>query len=566
MVAAITAMCATRAHGVTLCTGGIVRITRIAAAAGGIVVIGALVLTGCASDDGGNGGEGASTGIVTAQNNEPQNPLIPAVTNEVGGGLVLQNIFAQLVYYNPDGSLELESAKSIESDDNQNWTITLNEGLKFSDDTDVTAESFVKAWQYAASDPTFENQWWFANFAGYNDGGDDPENPEVVEESLALEVVDDLTFTVELAGPQSDFPISLGYQVFSPLPESFYDDPEAFGEAPIGNGPYKLETWEHDSVISLVPNESYDGPRKPQNGGLDLVPYGTQDAAYADLLSDNLDVIQQVPNSALATYKDDLGDRAVDQPAAIWQGLTIPARLPHFADDEEGDLRRQAISHAIDREEVTSVIFEGTRTPAVDFTSPVIDGWSDSIAGSEVTEFDADLAKDLWAQADAISPWDGSFDIAYNADGGHQPWVDAVTNQIKNTLGIEAAGISYPDFATLRAEVKARTIQASLRSGWQFDYPGAYNILGALFITGAGSNDGDYSSPEYDELVNKGATAASVEEANDYFAQAQEVLFADLPVLPMWYSSVNAGYSTLVENVAYGWDSWPVLYAVTKSE
>src|SRR5690606_10283247 len=221
-------------------------------------------------------------------------------------------------------------------------------------------------------------------------------------------------------------------QVFSPLPDSFYDDPEAFGEAPIGNGPYKLEKWEHDSVISLVPSETYDGPRKAQNGGLDLVAYGTQDAAYADLLSDNLDVIQQVPNSALATYKDDLGDRAVDQPAAIWQGLTIPSRLAHFGNDEEGALRRQAISHAIDREEVTSVIFEGTRTPAVDFTSPVIDGWSDSIPGSEVTQFDADLAKELWSQADAISPWSGSFDIAYNADGGHQPWVDAVTNQIKN--------------------------------------------------------------------------------------------------------------------------------------
>ena len=135
------------------------RITRIAAAAGGIAIASALVLTGCASgDDGNNGGGGTSTGIVTAQNNEPQNPLIPAITNEVGGGLVLQNIFAQLVYYNPDGSLEMESAESIDSDDNQHWTITLKDGLTFSDGSDVTADSFVDAWQYAASDAEFENQ------------------------------------------------------------------------------------------------------------------------------------------------------------------------------------------------------------------------------------------------------------------------------------------------------------------------------------------------------------------------------------------------------------------------
>jgi oligopeptide transport system substrate-binding protein len=547
-----------------------VKRNRIALAGTALLAAGVMALAGCsAGGDAGNGGEetGASTGIVTVQSNEPQNPLLPAVTNEVGGGLVLQNIFAGLVYYEADGKVANELAESIESEDNQTWTIKIKKDQEFSDGTPVTAESFVDAWQYAASDPGFENQWWFANFAGYNDGGDDPDNPAVVEDSLSLEVVDDTTFTVELAAPQSDFPTTLGYQVFAPLPESFFDDPDAFGQNPVGNGPYKLEKWEHDAVISLVPNDKYDGPRKAQNGGVDLVSYGTADAAYADLLSDNLDVINPgVPPSALATYKDDLGDRAVDQPAAIWEGLTIPARLAHFGNDEEGNLRRQAISYAIDRDEITDVIFEGTRTPAVDFTSPVIAGWNDKIKGSEVTHADADKAKELWAQADAISPWSGTFTIAYNADGGHQPWVDAVSNQIKNTLGIDAAGQSFPDLATLRAEIKNRTLNAATRSGWQFDYPGAYNILGALFITGAGSNDGDYSNPKYDELVQKGATAPTVEEGNKLFEQAQEVLFQDLPVLPLWYRSTNAGYSTAVDNVEYGWDSWPIIYQITKAE
>ncbi|HQC43463.1 MAG TPA: hypothetical protein PLV91_08335, partial [Verrucomicrobiota bacterium] len=47
------------------------------------------------------------------------------------------------------------------------------------------------------------------------------------------------------------------------------------------------------------------------------------------------------------------------------------------------------------------------------------------------------------AQADAISPWSGTFQISYNADGGHQTWVDAVANSIKNTLGIDASGNPY---------------------------------------------------------------------------------------------------------------------------
>src|SRR5690606_4960424 len=124
--------------------------------------------------------------------------------------------------------------------------------------------------------------------------------------------------------------------------------------------------------------------------------------------------LDAIPNSAFATFQSDLGDRAVNQPAAIFQSFTLPERLAHFS-GEEGNLRRKAISMAINREAITKVIFEGTRTPASDFSSPVIDGWTDKLKGAEVLAFNADEAKKLWAQADAIAPWTGKFQIAYNA-------------------------------------------------------------------------------------------------------------------------------------------------------
>ena len=535
------------------------RIPRILAVTGAITVASVLALAGCAATPD-TGGGGNSTAVITSNITEPQNGLIPANTNEVSGALALNNTFAGLVYYEADGSMQMDAAESIESEDNQLWTIKIKADQTFTDGTPVTAESFVKAWQWGASDPELLNQWWFGNIEGYSpDGGED---------TLALEVIDDTTFTVNLVAPQSDFPLSLGYTVYFPLPESFYEDPDAFGEAPIGNGPYMLSDsgWVHDERISLVVNPDYTGPRQPENGGIDLVIYATQEAAYADLLADNLDVMDQVPPGSLATYEADLGDRAVSQPAAIFQSFTIQVTLEHFGMDEEGKLRRAALSHAINREEITDVIFEGSSTPAVDWTSPVIAGFSDSIEGSDVLTYDPELAVDLWAQADAISPWSGQFGIAYNADGGHQAWVDATANSIKNVLSIDAVGVPYPDFAGLRTEVTNDTITTAFRSGWQFDYPGQYNILSALYITGAGSNDARYSNPEYDELITTGASADSIEDANVSFTQAQEILFQDLPAIPLWYGSVNAGYSTLVDNVEFGWDSWPILYKVTKSE
>ncbi len=220
---------------------------------------------------------------------------------------------------------------------------------------------------------------------------------------------------------------------------------------------------------------------------------------------------------------------------------------------------------AINREEITDVIFEGTRTPAHDFTSPVIDGYSEDVPGSDVLDFNEDEAKAKWAEADAISPWEGTFQLAYNADGGHQEWVDAVTNSIKNVLGIDAAGAPYPTFAEVRTAITDRTIQTAFRTGWQADYPGLFNFLGPIYGTNAGSNDGDYSNAEFDALLKEGSSAADPEEANEQFQQAQEILFKDLPAIPLWYSSVQGGYSEAVDNVEIDWHSVPLYYQITKT-
>jgi len=525
-----------------------------------LAAAGSLALAGCASGGSTAGSGEAKGGIITANGSEPQNPLIPTNTNEVGGGKILDSIFAGLVYYAADGSAHNDLAESIETEDATTYTIKIRKDAKFADGTPVKAENFVKAWNYGADVANEQlSSYFFEDIEGFS-------YEESVAELPGLKVVDDNTFTVTLNKAASDFPLRLGYSAFYPLPDVAFEDMEAFGQNPVGNGPYKLadeKAWEHDVQIKLVKNDEYNGPREVKNDGLTIVFYASQDAAYADLQGGNLDVLDAVPDSALATFKDDLGDRAVNQPAAIFQSFTVPARLAHF-DGEEGKLRRAAISMAIDRAEITDVIFDGTRTPASDFTSPVIDGWSDSLQGAEVLEFNPEKAKELWAQADAISPWSGVFEIAYNADGGHQGWVDAVTNSIKNTLGIDAAGRPYPTFAEARTEITNRTIQTAFRTGWQADYPGLFNFLGPIYATNAGSNDGDYSSPEFDELLQKGSVETDAAKANEYYQQAQEILLKDLPATPLWYSNVTGGYGEGVSNVQFGWNSVPLYYEITK--
>ncbi|WP_372593312.1 ABC transporter substrate-binding protein [Actinotalea sp.] len=545
-----------------------VRKVRRSTAVASLALASALALSACSSSDPDEGGAGTSattdggmsTGIVTANGSEPQNPLVPTNTNEVGGGRILDMIFAGLVYYDADGAPHNEVAESIETEDGQNYTITIQDGWTFTDGTPVTASSFVDAWNYGALLSNEQlSSYFFEPIVGFSYDED--------SELTGLTVVDDTTFTVELKQPESDFPLRLGYSAFFPLPEAAFADMDAFGENPIGNGPYMLDgegAWEHNVKADLVPNPDYTGDRMAANGGLSFVFYTTQDAAYNDLLAGQLDIVDAIPDSAFSTFESELGDRAVNQPAAVFQSFTIPQNLEHFS-GEEGLLRRAAISKAINRQEITDAIFQGTRTPASDFTSPVIDGWSDSIPGSDVLTYDADAAKALWAEADAISPYEGTFTIGYNTDGGHQAWVDAVTNSIKNTLGISAEGNPYATFADLRTDVTERSITGAFRTGWQADYPSLYNFLGPIYATNAGSNDGDYSDAEFDSLLAKGAAESDIDAANAEFQKAQEILFRDLPAIPLWYSNVTGGSADTVENVQFGWNSVPLYYAVTKN-
>ena len=538
------------------------RISRIGAITGGLAVATALVLSGCASDSPSTEKpSGDLTAIISVNGSEPQNPLVPANTNETGGGKIIDSIFAGLEYYDAKGAPVLDVAESITTDDAQNYTIKLKKGAKFTNGEAVTSKSFVDAWNWAAlASNLANNSYFFEDIVGFSYDED--------SELTGLKIVDDQTFTIALKSKLADYPLRLGYSAFDPMPSVAFDDIKAYGENPIGNGPYMLDgdgAWKHNESISLVVNPDYNGGRKPVNGGLKIVFYPTDTAAYADLQGDNLDVIDTIPADSLTSFKTDLGDRAIDQASAVFQSFIIPDRLPHFG-GEEGKLRRAAISHAINRQQITDVIFAGLRTPAHDFTSPVIDGYSEDVKGSDVLDFDADKAVDLWKQADAISPWSGSFQIAYNADGGHEPWVTAVTNSIKNVLGIDASGAPYATFAEFRTAISDRTIMTGFRTGWQADYPGLFNFLGPIYATNAGSNDGDYSNPDFDALLKKGNAEDTTDAANKDFQKAQEILFVDLPAIPLWYGTTQGGYSTLVKNVAIDWHGVPLYYLITKGE
>ncbi|WP_327137479.1 ABC transporter substrate-binding protein [Streptomyces sp. NBC_01340] len=519
----------------------------------------ALVVTAC----GGGAGSGGSgdAGVLSSSWGDPQNPLEPSNTNEVQGGKVLDMIFRGLKRYDArTGAAQNMLAQKIDTSDSQNFTITVKDGWTFSNGEPVTAQSFVDAWNYGAG---LKNNQKNAYFFGYIEGYDKvhPETGTQSADTLSgLKVTGAHTFTVKLNQKFSTFPDTLGYVAFAPLPKAFFSDHAAWLKKPIGNGPYAVDSYTKGSMMSLRKWDAYPGTDKARNGGVDLKVFTDNNTAYTDLMAGNLDLVDDVPAAQLKNVRSDLGDRYINTPAGIIQTIAFP--FYDKAWDKSGmENVRKGLSMAIDRDQITSTIFRKTRTPASDWTSPVLGkagGFQDGLCGASC-RYDPAQAKKLIQDGGGLPG--GQIKISYNADSGsHKEWIDAVCNSINNAMGNDKACVGNPvgTFADFRNQIGRHKMPGPFRAGWQMDYPLIQNFLQPLYYTNASSNDGKWSNKEFDKLVDQANAETDKAKAIQLFQQAEGVVRDNMATIPLWYQNGSAGYSDRISNVALNQFSVPV--------
>jgi len=523
----------------------------------------ALVLSACGGGAGADSaGPSTGGGIILAAGTEPQNPLLPTNTNEVGGGLIMNLLFQGLISYDAHGKSINQVAASITTTNSQTFTVKVKAGWTFTNGEAVTARSFIDAWNFGAlSTNNQANAYFFGPIDGYTQVHPSGLGAKPTARTMdGLTLVNTLTFTVRLTSAQASFPSRLGYTAFYPLPQCAYKDLKAFGEHPIGNGSYMLDgNWVHNVSIKVKKNPTYRGTLVAKNDGVDVKVYTDQMQSYADLLANDVDVVSGIPDGVLDSFKADLGSRAINQPTGTADSLTFPLYQPEWTTNSSKQVR-QAISMAIDRQAITNTVFQGTRTPATDFSSPVVQGYSLTICG-QICTFNPAKAKALLAAAGGFR---GTLQIAYNADGGHKTWVDATCESIRAVLGIDCSGVTYPDRKSLRDPITKGSMTGPFRTSWQMDYPALENFLAPIFAKGAGSNDAHYDNPNFDALLQQGDKASSPAEAITSYQAAERLLVADMPVIPLWYTNTTGGYSENVSNVKFDVFGVPVYTDITR--
>ena len=469
---------------------------------------------------------------------EPER-LLSQTSTEVCGSQVLEELFTGLVAYDPETSEIVDGgmASSIETDDQLTWTITLEEGWLFHNGEEVTADNFVNAWNWMADPANEMDNAQFIATAGIEGYAEVAEGE--AEEISGVSVVDDYTIEVTLEQPFGPFELLIGYTGFHPLPDEFFDmDVDDFENAPIGNGPFQIDgEWERGQRIVFERFDDYGG-EPAQAERVELRIYDDVTTAYFDFEAGELDIHDGVPPELRAQAFDDYGDRAFDNEVSTFEYIGFPVFAEPYDDP---DLRR-AISMAIDREAIIDVIFDGSRSPAPSVIPPILPAHRDDAC--DYCDYDPDAAQELYEGTAGV---DEPLQLYFNSGAGHEEWMESVSLQLEDVLGITEVEFNSLEFAEYIPLLDAGEQEGPFRLGWVTIYPSPQYSM-ELYTSDSPSNFTQWQVPEFDELFAE-ANTLQPEEADPIYQQAEDILLDEMPVAPLWYSVDTVVHSDRVDNV-----------------
>lgn len=518
-----------------------------------------LVAAACGSDSDGSdgatdtidrsstaaGGEFIDLGTIVG---DPLEHIDPALNTTLDGFQVTSALYdglTEMDFSDPDAP-ELKGlvAESWESNDEATvWTFTIKEGLEFSDGEPVLPSSFVRAWE-RASDPDFAGDYsYLFNFLA---GG--AEKLDGSADTIAGVKADDDAMTLEttLSAPYANWPTVAGFQLFWPMPsaiDSLTDQNEWQNGLMIGNGPYKLAAPRTAEEIVLVKNDNWAGD---QNGDtwddrLDKITFRTQtdpDTAY------NAFEAGEGHNATAPAGR--WGEAKKNHPNAIQAAIGTRFFELNWEDELVGGAKnvklREAIMLAINREEISKAIYDGTNPAATSMVPPGIPGAKDGIC--EFCRYDVAGAKAALAEwTTAGNKQAKPLKIQLNAAAGHEPVVQIIIDNLK-AVGIEAVADPFPGETYFSQLADGACVMC--RSGWYADYATYDNFTYDLFHSDAigGNNHGGYSNPKFDALIDEAKSATDLDKAIDLYNEAEDILLnKDIGVVPYLYYTIDYVYS-----------------------
>jgi len=423
------------------------------------------------------------------------------------------------------------------------FTFHLRRDARFSTGRPITARDFVFAFRRLADPDTASTSGADLHIVGWDAALKSAPDNKIGDVALpGVRAIDDYTLEIRTSEPQSFLPSRVADTNYAAVPPELFassTDGHGYNNHPIGDGPYVMQgSWQHNQVIRLVRNDRYWGAP----GLADTIEariFASTETEFRETEAGNLD-LSGVPPGQEDAARSEFGDRYYETPTAVLEYIVLPLYRPGFADTN----LRHALSLAIDRDAVAKRLLSGTALAADSVVPPVTpEAKRDSCPDCR---YDPRLARELYRRSAGIPG--NKMTAYYPAGAGFDDVAKVIGNEIHSTLGINIV-FQPTDAGPLFTIANKHQLEGPAGLGWAASFLSAYEFLAPLFETGAPDNDSLYSNPKFDALMDKARGAQSFAEAKRYLGEAQDIIGADMPAIPLMFPSTIRVSSTRVANV-----------------
>jgi len=467
----------------------------------------------------------------------------PGIAEDSTSGAIVRATFDGLTRTGEDGSTHNSMAEKVEvSEDLLTYTFTLRDS-KWSNGDPVTAHDFEFAWKRALDPKTASN---YAYQLYYVKNGEKFNKGEATIDQVGVKALDDKTLQVTLEYPTPYFLELTAFYTYYPVNKKVVEaNPKWAAEAAthVGNGPFKMETWEHKSKLVLAKNEHYWDANsvkidriefsmvEDENTELSMFDNGELDWAGAPLSS--------LPTDAIPALKE--SGKMVTQSIANTYMLKYNTEKPPFNNVKI----RKAFTYAVNRQAIIDNVTQANQQPALGFIPPAMD-----VSGkSFYKDNDVETAKQLLQEGmkelgiTSLPPITYSF----NTSEAHKKIAEAIQDQWKKALGVEVK-LENKEWAVYLEDMHQGNFQIG-RMGWLADYNDPMTFLDIFKERDGGNNDTRWEHPRYKELLNQAAVENDPQKRKQLYAEAEAILMEEMPINPIYFGTYSWVKSDKVKGV-----------------
>jgi peptide/nickel transport system substrate-binding protein/oligopeptide transport system substrate-binding protein len=475
--------------------------------------------------------------------------LDPALANASNSIMAASLLFEGLVRVDSKLAVQPAGAASWDiSEDGKTYTFHLRPNLRWADGTAVTAEDFRWSLERALSK---DNSGGSASYYLSNIHGATDWNSGAAQSLVGVRVANAQTLVIQIDKPGVYFLDQLAFTAADVVPRKLVDQfGKTWSEHAYGTGPFMLKEWKHGERLQFTPNPYYyRGSVQIDSIDMPLIP--DPKTAFDLYRTGGLDIMgsQQFPNTLAATM---VGQPDFKQQAQFFDAYVGFNNKKAPLDNVK---LRRALALAVDKDTLTQKVLGGGAVTAKGILPPGLPGFN---AGLKSLTFDAAAAKAELAAAGFADPAKvPKLTLSYTSGQSDFDKVATTLQQMwKQNLGItvQLAGVEqarFNDDLTAMANSPDSSDIEMYISVWGADYPDPQNFLSQQLRTGVGNNNGHWSDPNFDRLVDLADVERDNAKRMDLYHQAEQIAIDGVGWLPLYHGSGNLLMRPTIRGLSY---------------